>query len=511
MAFDLTLTDLEWYFAEGYTGPGFEEFLCVLNPNDTDVEIKVTYYLENLEDNFSKVYSIPAHQRFTLSVNGEVPDRNVSLRVASSGRVICERPMYFNYRGAWTGGHDVIGANAPSNEWYFAEGTTRAGFDEWLCIMNPDVNIDAKVTVTYMTATGETTELEYAVPPGSRYTIDVNQELGPDQDVSIKVVSSGPPVVAERPMYFAYGGAWTGGHITMGATKPESHWYFAEGTTRAGFDEWLCIGNPGAEATVASVTYFIAGESPVTRDYNVAAHSRYTVKVNDAIGPEKDVSISVVSDRPTVVERPMYFNYGGAWTGGHDVIGSNRITEGWFFAEGTNQDGFQEWLCLLNPNDAETDVQVTYILGTGELVNRTYTVGASQRYTVFVNNEVAAGRRHLHDRHLRPAHPGGAAHVLRLQGLDRRPRRHRVQSPCSRRIVFEERGGDSPLFSFPVVVECGGRYPRLGSRKRRLHPRGWAGGGAPSRPASKHSSAWSAKASSILSPAWGEAARGSPM
>jgi hypothetical protein len=105
--------------------------------------------------------------------------------------------MYFNYRGVWTGGHNVMGANQPSNEWYFAEGTTRAGFDEWLCIMNPDSERDAKVNVSYMNATGEVKVKEYGVPKSSRFTVDVNGEVGADQDISIKVVSTGAAVVVE--------------------------------------------------------------------------------------------------------------------------------------------------------------------------------------------------------------------------------------------------------------------------------------------------------------------------
>ncbi len=33
----------------------------------------------------------------------------MSMRVFSPVPIVAERPMYFNYRGAWTGGHDVIG------------------------------------------------------------------------------------------------------------------------------------------------------------------------------------------------------------------------------------------------------------------------------------------------------------------------------------------------------------------------------------------------------------------
>ncbi len=392
MPFDLTLTDVDWYFAEGYTGGGFQEFLCILNPNDVGVTAKVNFILDKKDDNFSREYAIPAHHRFTLSVNGEVPNRNVSLRVSSSGRIVCERPMYFNYRGVWTGGHDVVGANQPSNEWYFAEGTTRGGFDEWLCIMNPDPDNAANICISYMNSEGKVVKKDYTVQASSRCTVNVNEDVGPDQDISIELKSEGAAVVAERPMYFSYGGAWTGGHITMGAQRLASNWYFAEGTTRGGFDEWLCIGNPGMDPANAKVTYYVAGEPvPTTVDYLIAPKSRYTIKVNDAVGAEKDVSVSVVTDKPTVAERPMYFNYQGVWTGGHNVIGSNFVSESWYFAEGTNQAGFHEWLCLLNSNNEGTEVRVSYVLGTGGVVNRTYEVGAFQRFTVFVNDEVPAG------------------------------------------------------------------------------------------------------------------------
>jgi hypothetical protein len=38
-------------------------------------------------------------------------------------------------------------------------------------------------------------------------------------DVSINV-SSDKPIVAERPVYFLYNGAWPGGHNTLGYPMP---------------------------------------------------------------------------------------------------------------------------------------------------------------------------------------------------------------------------------------------------------------------------------------------------
>ena len=97
--------------------------------------------------------------------------------------------------------------------------------------------------------------------------------------------------------------------------------YFAEGYTGAGFDVWLCLMNPGNDPTTAHITYMFKDGTTQTQDVPIGGTTRETVDVNAAVGAGKDVSIMVTSDAPIVAERPMYFNYKGSWTGGHDVVG----------------------------------------------------------------------------------------------------------------------------------------------------------------------------------------------
>jgi hypothetical protein len=150
-----------------------------------------------------------------VSVNNEIgPEKDDSVALTSTGSFIAERPMYFNYQNKWTGGHDVLGANASAKTWFFAEGTTRDNFNEWLCLQNPG-NTDAKVTITYYTATGQAIDKPWTVPANSRLTVNVNQDAGANQDISARV-SSDQPIIAERPMYFNYNGVWTGGHDVVG-------------------------------------------------------------------------------------------------------------------------------------------------------------------------------------------------------------------------------------------------------------------------------------------------------
>ncbi len=71
----------------------------------------MTYYYEDAAPLEKEPFTLRAGSRRTLYVNAEAgADRNVSVRVASTAPIVAERPIYFNYRGAWTGGHDVVGA-----------------------------------------------------------------------------------------------------------------------------------------------------------------------------------------------------------------------------------------------------------------------------------------------------------------------------------------------------------------------------------------------------------------
>ena len=51
--------------------------------------------------------------------------------------MVVERPMYFNYNSVYPGGHDAVAASSPGTSWYFAEGTTLPGFDEYTTVLEP--------------------------------------------------------------------------------------------------------------------------------------------------------------------------------------------------------------------------------------------------------------------------------------------------------------------------------------------------------------------------------------
>jgi hypothetical protein len=394
-----------FYFAEGYTGQDFQEYICLGNPGDTPADATITYMFPDGSTQPQQV-QIPPNSRSTVDVNAAVgAGKMVSARIESAQQIIAERPIYFNTNGVWTGGHDAVGATNPSREWYFAEGYTGPGFEEYICVLNPG---DSPANLTFFFQTqeeGEKQVTDLSVDPHSRQTFRANDILGPNYQTSLKLTSD-QPVVAERPMYFDYLGTaerhWTGGHCVMGTPTLANEYYFAEGTTRPGFEEWLTLQNPNPGEITITATYQLGQDQggPVQRTYKVPGTSRRTVYVNhpdEGVGADKDVSVLLTSDYNFLAERPTYFDYtyaGAPWTGGHCVIGAIYPATEWFFAEGYTGSNFNQWLCLQNPGDSDATVEITYYTQEeGALPVRTETIAARTRKTLMVNEN--AGRNYM--------------------------------------------------------------------------------------------------------------------
>jgi hypothetical protein len=220
----------------------------------------------------------------------------------------------------------VVGTNSPNTNWYFAEGTTRknsvdGAFEQWLCLQNPGTK-PITVTATYQLAAGQGNPVSksYTVPAQQRLTVSVNREIGANKDDSV-YLHSASNFIAERPMYFSYHAyAWTGGHDVLGVNSTATTWFFAEGTTRNNFQEWLCLQNPGNSDAHTTITYYTTSGQVIKKSWTVKANTRLTVSANTDVGANQDISAKVSSDKPIIVERPMYFDFNG-WTGGHDVVG----------------------------------------------------------------------------------------------------------------------------------------------------------------------------------------------
>jgi len=126
------------------------------------------------------------------------------------------------------------------------------------------------------------------------------------------------------------------------------------------------------------------------RLYPVAPHSRYTVSVNNVVGPDKDVSLKVESETPIACERPIYFDYHGEIQDGSTAVGAPGPATRWYFAEGSNRPGFDTYLCVQNPGNRVANVSVTLPSDTQIAPRLAVQVQPMSRYTLPLKNDLVA-------------------------------------------------------------------------------------------------------------------------
>jgi len=217
----------EWLFAEGYTGGSFDTWVLVGNPGEDTARVRFDLYVPGGGGRTVEA-EVKPRSRYTLHVDDHLPDAEVAVRVESDRPVVAERAMYFDYYGK-QGGSCAPGTPQASSIWYLAEGYTGGDFDQYILVGNPGVET-ARVSFAFMTPAGSAQAVLFDLPPGSRFTLHVD-ELFPSEEVSAVVEETqGRGIVVERAMYFDYFGR-RGGHAAMGVTQPSTTWYFAEGYT----------------------------------------------------------------------------------------------------------------------------------------------------------------------------------------------------------------------------------------------------------------------------------------
>jgi hypothetical protein len=359
-----------WYLAEGSTAGGFETWVLLQNPGAADANAKITYMTASGPRAGPSV-RLPRASRATVNVAATVPEQpDVSTSVTCDRPIVVERATYWGNR---TGAHESIGVTAPAKAWYLAEGSTGGDFETWVLVQNPGA-AEAHVAVGYLTGGGRAAGPSFTLPPGHRKSVNVADMVPGDWSVS-ELVTSDEPVVAERAMYW---GGRRGGHSSIGVSSGQKSWSLAEGSTGGDFETWVLVQNPGDAEAHVRLTYQTDSRQVDGPAFTLAARSRKTINVADAVPLTWSVATSVSSDVPVVAERAVYW---GSRREGHDSIGTAAPSSDWYFAEGSTGPGFQTWVLVQNPQSADAHVTFTFMTDSGEVAGPGIVVGAHRRVT----------------------------------------------------------------------------------------------------------------------------------
>lgn len=427
-----TTNHAEWLSA-GFVYEGkFETFILIQNPNNADTRVDVTYMTPGGPVQGPSNLLVDANSRVTINVaatEGVEDQASVSTFIESLGSgekpptpVVVERSMYYtssNYNmesliqqyedlpapGLWRmAATDSIGITQPSQTWYLAEGSAgqydNGWFETWILVQNPN-DVPANVTLTYMTPTGPVEGPAVILLPNSRQSINMADTpfMWREQGVST-LVESDQPVVAERAMYWGGRTMWPGqeGHreaslcprmaatCSIGVTEANTEWYLAEGSTglcvhpaldgqkEGHFETFVLVQNPNDDPANVLLTYMTPGGAVTGPQETLEPRSRRTFNVGEtpAVARETSVSTFVISDRPVIAERSMYWsgdNYGFFRMAAHNSIGVTEPRTQWNLAEGAvglSANGalfgqFNTYILVQNPGTNPANVQLTFM------------------------------------------------------------------------------------------------------------------------------------------------------
>jgi len=319
----------EWYFAEG-DARNFETYLLLANSNADDVNVEVLYLLDNGQT-VRDTYVVPANQRRTVYTNN-VPGlggTSFSMTVLASAPITAERAMYFSTTDTWwKGGTDSAGVEAPSTQWFIAEGHTGQLFAEYILLANPN-QAASTVQIRYLRPVGDVITRTYELAPASRTTIMVNDIPGlEDTDVSASIAST-LPIVAERSMYWpGRWGQWYEGHNSAALSTIGTKWGLAEGETGGAHNiiSYILLANPtDQDATVTVMILREDSQPPILVGRTVKANSRLTMNSNElplTSGEKFGAIVQSTNGVPIAVERSMYWDGSGKpWVAGTNETG----------------------------------------------------------------------------------------------------------------------------------------------------------------------------------------------
>ncbi len=242
----VTAPALRWFLAEGATGPYFDLYVLIANPNDTAAAVRVTYLLVDGRT-FTRTLTAPANSRSNIWVDFETFDGGLSypladvavsttVSVENDVPVIVERALWWPGEfSTWHEAHNSAGSTTTGLAWALAEGEvggTRA-VETYVLVANPSTSSASPVKATLYFDDGTTAEQSFRVEKNSRFNIDVRTEFPAAAGRRFGVVVESQPraagdctdlgallgvdcspieVVVERAMYWDAGGVhWAAG------------------------------------------------------------------------------------------------------------------------------------------------------------------------------------------------------------------------------------------------------------------------------------------------------------
>ena len=305
----------DWYFADGTTLKGAQQYLVLFDPFGDDAIVDVSLVTDDgvQEPDALQAISVPRRSRVTIPMSDLVPrQRSVAVHVhARTGRVVAERTQIFD--GTASDGEVVrqgiavsLGALSPRREWYFPYGTTLEGAIGEIAIANFGA-LPTTVEVNVMLDGDQSLAPQQSdIPAHSVTTVDVGSLVPADQRYAVTVIARDAegdtgPVVAEMLASWPSSSSSPGVAAALGSTRLAERWVIA--LPAGDVEGIITVVNPGTAPLTATLLVYDAGDTtgPPSAPERAIEAGRFALFDLVDVGAGGDHVLVVTSDRPVAV------------------------------------------------------------------------------------------------------------------------------------------------------------------------------------------------------------------
>jgi hypothetical protein len=304
-------------------------------------------------------FRLDAFEQRRVAIDSVVRDPEVGVVVETfGGRAVVEHEIH---------GHDDVAvgpcARSATRDWYFAEGSTERGAEDWLALFNP-FDTDAIIDVSFLTDQGvQTPDAVQAlvVPRRSRISVAVHDLARRQLEVGVAVHARTGQVVAERTALFDGTDARKGITLALGATGGAPRWRFPVGDASDGAAQSVSVANFTKGTAEVKVRVLIDGNlSAEPETVAVPGSSVRRVDVGGKVAAGTGYAVEIDSVRGVPVVAGAF----GAWatpapvTAVAATTGSVSTSRRWAFAVGRLDRSGDALICALNVSHAPVTVQI---------------------------------------------------------------------------------------------------------------------------------------------------------
>lgn len=275
--------------------------IVVSNPSISDITGSITLYSADQQPVVNAL-SVPALTSINLDAIAGIESKFVSAVIELIGGVgsVEQRIVHL------AGDSVALCANAPSQNWFFADGFTGADSIEQIVLTNPFTD-STVVDISFVTleTKREPANLQgFVLLPGSVTILSMDEQGARNEKVlAVSIRASSGRLVAGRSQHYL-GQGRLGYTMSLGASATSAQWWFPDGEKNANVSEQLVIFNPGETDRMLSIVFISAGEAASSIDpATITAPAGRVVTFNTASLPSLPDGrygiLVAISDVPT--------------------------------------------------------------------------------------------------------------------------------------------------------------------------------------------------------------------